>query len=52
MGYKDLPPDAKKRFDKAHQTDGSEFHGTGWGAALQKRLLKLHNKGKGQSANQ
>jgi hypothetical protein len=46
MGYKDLSPEAQKRFRDAHKKDGSEFHGTGWGAKIQKVLLDRHNKGK------
>ncbi len=48
MGYKDLPPDAKKRFDKAHQTDGSEFHGTGIGAKILEKITGKNKKKNGQ----
>jgi len=35
MGYKDLPPDAKKRFDKAHHKGvAKEMQGTGIGTWL------------------
>ncbi len=46
MGYKDLSPEAQKRFRDAHQTDGSEFHGTGIGAKILKKLTSKKKKGK------